>query len=706
MSLDSQLALVDAWVSPEQHGAVGDGVSNDLAALVAAASAAAVANKTLVVRGDYLLSGSTDIDIQSSADFRGSKLILTSYTGTITVKRKQTTTTHTSGSVVSGLMGSTDLAVNSSVFDGWDGLADVLDAYVIITTTRDFYSYREAVKQQTEMNRHTNNGVMLSPLKYPLTGLTVSSVWVAPMEERRVEVVGLTLDISGNSSIDQPLKVETSNAHVQARFIQQSAEFTTVNPTLVRVSNSCSVSVDLDFQWATRTTNSTGFTYCLSLSDSYDVTISAKGDGDGWGATGNNRCQKVTFKDSRLSRVDFHEPVREFLKLIDCEIGDWGVLVTMLGDLILDRCRAHQRTLINRNNSGLIRTRADTGGFCDGDLIIRDLTIIPDASSAVGVQLLEHDQNGSNAKPSGSPINYRFFRHIKIDGLDFRQFSASSRLDIQPANITSGDAAISVCESFSMRGARGNVYFVAALDGETPSSSEGHDFVANISDCQMTQIGFTSTTDNFQVLASIRDVWPFTGDTLRTEITAGGDYTLNGGKLSKLDFFSGAAISSPREVRLTWNGGYLKDDGDEAIINSANDQTDIRLVDCVIDATASGRFSGVVGALLVRPIFKVAGADQIYVYHGDPTGTGPYIYTIPSGTREGQPMIAEMGVTGTLARIPFKMPGVDDCTIVTGFHSDTLKVVLCIVHRVDAGTLFMEAQENTAIYPRGLRIEA
>ena len=153
------------------------------------------------------------------------------------------------------------------------------------------------------------------------------------------------------------------------------------------------------------------YSYTISLNNSYDLNvINAISDGDGWGATGSNDCQKITFENCKLSRIDFHRPFREHLKLINCDVGEEGVMVTGLGDLIITGGSLQAAENIS-SIPVFIRSRPDTGGFVDGDLIIHGtrLKSKPDAHLAV------HASEPNCAKPDGSPINYQWFKKISVE---------------------------------------------------------------------------------------------------------------------------------------------------------------------------------------------------------------------------------------------------------------------------------------------------
>ena len=375
----------------------------------------------------------------------------------------------------------------------------------------------------------------------------------------------------------------------------------------------------------------------------------------------------------------------DYLKLIDCEIGDWGVLVTALGDLIMIRPRFIGRTLANRNNSGLIRTREDTAGFCDGDLIIQDMTFIGDATTGA-VQLFEHQQNTGNPKPAGSPIDYRFWRNIKIDGISFPT-AAPSAFTIRPAEIelVAGGADIDVCKSLTMKNVKGPVRLQGILDGHTATNEGRYGIELDIEDCKLDEISWTSQDDNFKTLAQLRNVRPWTNGVMAFEVTADSDWTILGGQISKLDFFSGAEVPAGSMVNIKASGTNFIDDGTTSFVVGINDNVEMVATDCVFDLTASNRFFQLLPLRLIRPQLFVAGAPTSYQVAGNPDAPTK-TYSLAGPPRDGQRLRLLMNFTGDLVEYEFNLPPVGYRAIIPGYHPTTGET-LGILHRTGPSTL-------------------
>ena len=87
-----------------------------------------------------------------------------------------------------------------------------------------------------------------------------------------------------------------------------------------------------------------------------------------WGITGSNFCKNTVYKNCSLSRVDAHQGVAN-LTVIGCEIGYAGLSVIGSGTLLLEDTKL--------NSYHMISLRSDYGSTWDGDFIIRNCEWTP-----------------------------------------------------------------------------------------------------------------------------------------------------------------------------------------------------------------------------------------------------------------------------------------------------------------------------------------
>lgn len=192
------------------------------------------------------------------------------------------------------------------------------------------------------------------------------------------------------------------------------------------------------------------------------------------GATGSNSSQIVKIRNSKLSQIDFHQPFRELLQITDTKIGDSGVVLTAIGDLVIDgECeflRSDRKTSIS---GGYITGRSDADGFCDGKLIIKNARLNFDSETPH--YLLRQFGDVINPKPAGSPINYVFFDIIELDGL---RNNYGGTLALEP-RVQSGNGVAYPSTVLIKNCIDGNFTFNANLNSSVPTGSASNDTLRN-----------------------------------------------------------------------------------------------------------------------------------------------------------------------------------------------------------------------------------
>ena len=380
-----------------------------------------------------ILTDNTNIDIQTSVDMSGAVIDMSNYGGRLTFLRKKSKTDNGAGSaVLTALQAETELYGTN--FTGWNGVAAVADSYVIIEISEPHYRYRGNVVNRFELNKHTRYGIMSSALTSPIQTSTLTNIQVFPMEDAVCVAENITFYLGRNEVAQENIRIESSRFRGCNWLFLMDYDFanTITNPTLFNVVRSCDIKLDdISFKWANRSTATTGYTYNFSMDLSYDITIDGmKAQGDGWGATGNNSCARVTIRNSDISRVDFHQPFREYLRLQNCEIGQWGILCSAIGDLEITGGSMTVDTMTYINNLGFVRSREDTGGFCDGDLTLTGVKLINTTGSQM--YIARHQWNSGNDVPAGSVIEQRFWRNIIYDNV--KVFGSVNALPLVVAN--------------------------------------------------------------------------------------------------------------------------------------------------------------------------------------------------------------------------------------------------------------------------------
>ena len=368
--------------------------------------------------GTYLVSGSNEFVFTENTFLDGSKFKLdATFSGRFTCKRNDTSeTVLTSGAVFDEIKaigifqaGRFNL-LNTPTF-----AVQAMGSYAEFRTTQPLYIYRGVTKGAKLFTRILRNGRIENAPYFNIDLAQLSSVRLQSVAESVRVYSGFCFDESLAASVADYFHLDDSNRVVirNSTYIDKSASYRAVNQTRLTVCNSFNILIDgLDATSVLNNADRT-YNYSITLSDCYDIKIkNAKSFGFGWGATGSNNCSSVEFESCTLNRIDFHEPCYDYLKVNNCTVGDWGILVTMVGDLCID-----QSTFSNyegAGNRGIIRSRTDTGGFCYGDLYMSEIKL--GGYSGVAMPSVIMCQ-GDGILPAGSPIEAVMFNNVYINGL-------------------------------------------------------------------------------------------------------------------------------------------------------------------------------------------------------------------------------------------------------------------------------------------------
>ncbi|QBJ04332.1 tail fiber protein [Shigella phage MK-13] len=421
----STLKIAVASVSFTQFGAVGDGVANDTHA-VKLAFDYALANNVAVEQhsGVFLLDGTEYIDIRNlQTDLTGCVLKPSaSWTGQIVISQTGAPVTYGSSSdVVTKLNTNSPAsrAVGSTIMSGIATDSTLDGCYVKISTSQPMFVFRDATYTRKDLNRVYNRGNIENPLRYGL-GTNVTEVIALKIRKDVQTVKGLTIDESLSKNyrivyINNASRVKLVNtSFINAPITQDFSD------TRIDIAGSYDVEIDgLFTPSVVDSFNGTGdiYSYSLGISESMNVRVKhMTANGEGWGATGSNNSANITFEECDLSRIDFHMPFQGYLRVNKCNVGRYGVVVTGIGDLIIDDVIFNGST---DQLGSIIATRPDCGGFFDGDLYMSNVTIAGRRSGQISA-LIQGPADAGQGPASGSPINSTLFNKVVIRDLKLK----------------------------------------------------------------------------------------------------------------------------------------------------------------------------------------------------------------------------------------------------------------------------------------------
>lgn len=375
--------------------------------------------KVVNSKGVYLLNGTQDIEIAFDYDLSGTVFKLGSnFTGSIKITKNETTTSHISGAILDKFKSLGVLLAGKSNFTGLSSADGLDNNYIKIYANQDMYTYSGAVSKRFELNRLLKRGQLLSPFMYDLDCSLITRVDLQQVSKNILTGTGLTIDETSFGNGVTIVKIDDGNGFDLSnfKFIDNASSVATNTKDKIMIGmNAHDIRIDYVDTSSTYINSSNTSNYTITMWESLGIELNhICSDGYGWGATGSNNCRRLSIKNSQLSRVDFHKPFHEWLKIDDCVIGNWGVLVTAMGDLTINNTKFLMRQ--GYNNNGFIRSRDDTGGFCNGKLTMNNVTIEGDVS--VGTKaLLRCQRNTAAPIPVGSPVHAEFWTDIEINGI-------------------------------------------------------------------------------------------------------------------------------------------------------------------------------------------------------------------------------------------------------------------------------------------------
>lgn len=568
------LALVlriEGDVFPKQLGAICDNSNDDYGPINQSFIIANDRGKNVDFEGCVFpkISGDKRITVKCSVFLSSCTLNVEDWDGGFDILRNEEKVTYGSSSgVVQSLISAGTM--DGNYWPGWLNIEEVSDSFVMINTSQPFYGYNGVLVPRMEMNKVLRNGVVESPLKYPLDPNLITSIDVFPMEKKRTTFGGGSIFI-GSRDFDSKLFNRQTSLHKyhDIRLILDDVVLSQSNPVLFFDEYFCQVELeDVYLQWGMETTATTGFTYHLQSQNGYDYKCTkVQGMGDGWGVTGNSIVQRVEFNKCDLSRIDYHHPFREYLKVNGGRLGDFGLLITGIGDVELNKVEHILRDgTPSGKSSGFVRLRIEANGFCDGDLIIDGCKY--NFNSESEQYLIRSFGNANVPDLTGSPIKFTCFN--QINGRNMRNtykgvLKLAPVLDsalygvLYPTSITYVDCEIGLFD------------FQTNLSNYTPGSTLNDDSILSeiaepnltisLDNVKLPNSSKISITDNkannFGIQLILNRMTGRLNDShISLELSFAGKVSANSSNIESVDFESGGVIN--KFIRVSIGNSNIK----------------------------------------------------------------------------------------------------------------------------------------------------
>ncbi|MGF7481549.1 hypothetical protein [Providencia sp. SP181] len=521
------------WVTLEQFGADPTGVNNSLAQIQDAFEFANEHGFSVIQNsGVFSISGDGDITINTNTDFNGAIFRPENWNGSFSIKRKNNWETHDASSLIvkkikeSGVIGKGGNFIHSLVNE------DLLnDSFIMINSSQPMYYYRNNIRYRKELNQVLYGGQLLCPMYYSLDTGTITSVLSLKLEKTFIDVSGLSIDESKQNTGVAFVKIaNSSKINLNKISFHSRGEYKSNPSERISVSRCAYVFIDGVLCSDVSIASPAGSTYTIYMGESLDININKMtSEGYGWGAVGANEVRRSSFNNSSLSRIDFHNPSMEYLKISNTNIGNWGLLLSCMGDVYLDNVKFIQRDAYN--NSGFIRGRDDAGGFCDGNLYAKNVTVegfyYPNAANRGLIS--SSSTNNVKELPAGSPLSLSMFNEVNITNLtvadsykdkDFRLWSAFSNPSLTPPKV------------FNLTDAStdGRLSFLA-MEVSTESK-----IAVNLKQCIFSEL-YIRATASVQVESVIDSARSNVNDGVSLALQARGNYNVTNSSIVKLEGF-------------------------------------------------------------------------------------------------------------------------------------------------------------------------
>jgi hypothetical protein len=401
--------------------------------------------------GVYLVSGNASFySYIDECDLKLSGctfLLAANFTGRIYATTRGGMITYDSESPVVGKINAaaaTDLLAGSSTLDSLGDDTTLNDCFVIINFSDDLYCYNNtntadgvSIRKYCHVTRISANGRMDNALPYDAT--SVVSIKAIKIINRRGIVEFPNIDyrndpypialqafyltntfVYGGKILNKPIK-SVGNRHV---IDMQYGGYRCI---VKGVYDPYPSSTFTDPTYTKKTASYTfhhAWTCGLHVED-----IDALGYG--WGAiSAAGYITDTTFERCSANNFDSHDPIIGHYRLIDCTVGDSGVVnIGVVGSTV----ECHRVTFeLGRGNAdpytgkiffpSLFQTRTTSGAVSDSKLIVRDCVVNGkwknyNSSTDGRAGIVQASADKYTDLPSGSPMDKSPFCEIDIDGL-------------------------------------------------------------------------------------------------------------------------------------------------------------------------------------------------------------------------------------------------------------------------------------------------
>lgn len=362
------------YITYEDFGAIGDGITNDgLAIRMAHNKANELKQKIFCPQNKtYLIDNEEDIEIKNSVDWNNCKIKIKN-------GNKTKGTFKISSYIEPTILNNISTTINrfTKKITELNGYGN---AFIIIKNDNNKVYIREGVNknqgtEQFDMNIINNNGELLYPVMWDFEEVT--SITIYPLLET-ITIENCNIDVYPDNLTDY---VYTSRGidccrnnviinNINEKVINDSNKTRPCNG-FIYIKNCANIEIknttlqprltifDKNIPFGTY---SIGNIFVINLT--FDNVNSFTFDNNYWGCHGGNATRNLIVKNSRLSRIDSHIGTYN-ITIENSVIGNGGCTIGGFGDLIIKNVEVFKPILVE--------FRGDYGGSWNGDIFIENI---------------------------------------------------------------------------------------------------------------------------------------------------------------------------------------------------------------------------------------------------------------------------------------------------------------------------------------------
>jgi hypothetical protein len=365
-------------VSVKDFGAAGDGVTDDTAAIRAAATAANAKGIPLLVNpGTYFIDSPGDIELRVSLDATGAVFKLGANMGLtpVFIARGNPLDDITSSVVLTQI--TKNVTTVASLAPYRNGFIRIRSNVPNLTRTPG-----SAMLFKEECGYISKEGVLVTPIRhnYSTGGTGITQVQYRKDETAQLIVYGGAVDVNGKFS-PRFLTVERNDVKVKNWTVLDSTNSAKIDQAFIfRISNCANFVMEDISGDAMNQAVSASFSYLVDIVYAFNSRFSRCFIQGGWGSLTGNGANGYHITDSNFDRFDIHYDGYD-MTVDNCTFyqnilyGSGGGVLQVTNSTKI--AKQVQPFLSNTSVvASVVASRGDYGGTWDGNVLINNVTVV------------------------------------------------------------------------------------------------------------------------------------------------------------------------------------------------------------------------------------------------------------------------------------------------------------------------------------------